>query len=933
MSARLVAVAPPLLARWREARQRRLWAAADHPAPPGATTPLVIDPDLLVAADLRNRVAGDPAFDLWTARRQWVDATFAAVRASRAALGGAAPADVFDRVVADVVGAPLSELTELDQRRRRASSIDAELDALHLLPAELARLVRLREMAATGIVTDDEWRELDHLLTQVRKRQRRADWLAAEAAIALTPEHFVLSTGPWSPVAWRASAVERADWLDRLQARMDQESAVREALRTAVSEVEQAALPRCRDGLISLLGTTGPAEEADRLTELLLVDFSGGGTELTTRVDQAIETVQLLFLGLRSGRLPSAHPALAWTIEPGGAASLDEEWAWMGGYDSWRAALFLFTYPQDLLAPSVRDTSAAVPETARPTPPFRTLVTALRGQQRPRRDIVLTAANEFLATIRPTLVNFPIRPLPYTAGDEGLRDGLLAFGYTDRPTAADLARIRDLSARVLITLAVGHPGLPNYLQELFYYVPLLVAQNLQRGGDYVAALDWYRTIYAFDQTDLPDFFVPSDERKIYYGLQQEGNAPDALSRGIHWLRDEVNPHALAGQWSNPYTRYTFTSIARCFLEYGDFEFTRDTGESRARARSLYLTARSLLRAPELANLAGPGLGVAVPSPVLTALLTRVDNQLRKLRQGRNIAGLRRPVEPPDAAASTSAGMPYIGAGGQLVIPALNPPRPTPYHFTVLLERARQLAATAAQVEASYLSALEKRDAEAYGRLTAGLDLDVARAGEALQSLRVSEAQKGTELARRQKAASDVRATTFQQWIDDGPNEWERSLVRDYDEARVYRDWMVGLDAAITAAQAVASVSSIPGAAAASTVGGLAVGRAVNATSLNRTEQDIALNTLRASQERRQDEWELQLATATQDGLVAQEAILLALDHEAIVGQEARIAGLQAFEAQSVTDFLTRKFTSAELYEWMSGVLGNTSSSRPPARRC
>src|SRR4029450_8500479 len=43
--------------------------------------------------------------------------------------------------------------------------------------------------------------------------------------------------------------------------------------------------------------------------------------------------------------------------------------------------------------------------------------------------------------------------------------------------------------------------------------------------------------------------------------------------------------------------------------------------------------------------------------------------------------------------------------------------------------------------------------------------------------------------------------------------------------------------------------------------------------------------------------------------------------EAVVAQEARIADLQTFQSQTVADFLSRKFTNTELYEWMSDVLG------------
>ena len=38
-------------------------------------------------------------------------------------------------------------------------------------------------------------------------------------------------------------------------------------------------------------------------------------------------------------------------------------------------------------------------------------------------------------------------------------------------------------------------------------------------------------------------------------------------------------------------------------------------------------------------------------------------------------------------------------------------------------------------------------------------------------------------------------------------------------------------------------------------------------------------------------------------------------------QERRLAGLQLDHAAAVLDFLANKFTNAELFDWMSGVLG------------
>ena len=83
--------------------------------------------------------------------------------------------------------------------------------------------------------------------------------------------------------------------------------------------------------------------------------------------------------------------------------------------------------------------------------------------------------------------------------------------------------------------------------------------------------------------------------------------------------------------------------------------------------------------------------------------------------------------------------------------------------------------------------------------------------------------------------------------------------------------------------------------------------------------------LRASLERRKQEWELQKNVADQDLSIGEQQEKIADDHVAIATQEQAISTLQTQEAKAMADFLTRKFTNVELYEWMSGVLAGVYS--------
>ena len=78
----------------------------------------------------------------------------------------------------------------------------------------------------------------------------------------------------------------------------------------------------------------------------------------------------------------------------------------------------------------------------------------------------------------------------------------------------------------------------------------------------------------------------------------------------------------------------------------------------------------------------------------------------------------------------------------------------------------------------------------------------------------------------------------------------------------------------------------------------------------------------ASFERRKQEWEFQKDLAAIEQQIAGAQETLAEDHYQITLQEKRIAEMGAENARDVLNFLSTKFTSAELYTWMAGIVGS-----------
>jgi hypothetical protein len=314
-----------------------------------------------------------------------------------------------------------------------------------------------------------------------------------------------------------------------------------------------------------------------------------------------------------------------------------------------------------------------------------------------------------------------------------------------------------------------------------------------------------------------------------------------------------------------------------------------------------------------------------PNPVLNILRQRATLNLQKLRSCRNIAGLKRQVEPYAAATDSTSGMPVIGAGGQLVLPGVANLRPTLYRYEVLIERAKQLVQLAAQIESAMLSALEKRDAEAYTALKARQELDLARAGIQLQNLRLTEADNSVKLSELQKQRSVVQANKYREFIESGINKYEQDIISAYIDLETIENEIAAFDSFIQISQAMVSAAGAGvGAGAAFASAAILSLAATSRTSsmMNKFAAETKAQVARvyADYENRKREWELAQLLATEDMAIGDQQIVLAKDQVEIVKQEKIIAELQSSNARDTIEFLATKFTNVNLYDWMSGIL-------------
>jgi hypothetical protein len=328
------------LPRWRaslEARQAWQQALRVRSQRP------IIDPTLMGADDLQRKVPGDPVFDIWKTRYDertnrlngLKDTLTHSIEVEANALKG------LDTIIKETLDLEAADLEALDKDRQSGYSIEKRLAQFNFTNGAFTYLTRIRALAeAKETITDSEQDIVCATLAHSKFQREYAALRKEESGkhIILSQDFFKIpkalstplpSLDPSMPI-WLSTWQDRRDWQDMLQTRIDQESSSIEALRNAISAVEEAVLPTLRDALIQSSDAMGDKleEQAEWITNRLLIDAKAGGCQVTTRVEQAIETLQTLLFDLRTGQLKQLLSTQLSLIPD----NFDEEWKWIGSY-------------------------------------------------------------------------------------------------------------------------------------------------------------------------------------------------------------------------------------------------------------------------------------------------------------------------------------------------------------------------------------------------------------------------------------------------------------------------------------------------------------------------------------------------------------------------------------------------------------------------
>jgi hypothetical protein len=254
-----------------------------------------------------------------------------------------------------------------------------------------------------------------------------------------------------------------------------------------------------------------------------------------------------------------------------------------------------------------------------------------------------------------------------------------------------------------------------------------------------------------------------------------------------------------------------------------------------------------------------------------------------------------------------------------------------YRFSFMIQRAHETCAKVEALGAAMLSALEKRDAEAFALLRSSHERVMLDQVRLVKDRQVEEALRTKEGLDAARAVIEARQAHYQRLIAEGWNGWEKAWLGLTVTA-------MALETAGTVLNTLsASISMVPDVdAGASGFGGspvvklrfggmnIANGAGKAAEVLKGVaavlQMGAGMTSTIGGYERRAQDWDLQKQLADRELAQVDKQIAAARLRHQIAIQELANQDKQIEQAQQQDDYLHSKFTNQELYDWMVGQL-------------
>ena len=462
-----------------------------------------------------------------------------------------------------------------------------------------------------------------------------------------------------------------------------------------------------------------------------------------------------------------------------------------------------------------------------------------------------------------------------------------------------------------------------------------------------------------------------------------GAASEADTEIAAWLADPFDPHRIASLRISAYGKATVMAFLDNLIAWGDSLYAQYTAETVSQAEQLYVLADLLLGpAPDQVRMPAPttqappstyhtlqsidlfsnalvavenlivapeapqslvngdspptlpqlpatssGLLFCIPpNDQLLAYWGTVEGRLDNIRAGLNLQGMAvplplyaAPINPLLLIAAQAAGGGI--AGGLNAAPL--------YRFSVYIRKATELANEVRSFAALILSALEKQDSENLATLRATQEVNIQTLMLDVTTGQLKEAQDQVTALQNQLAVTQIRYNYYSTIAY--MNAWEIAAEALQQDAINANQQAVGLNQEAALAHLIPELGfgangiggtplssfSFGGGNIAGSAGAWAA-VAGNLASIAGEQSSIAATT--GGYQRRQDDWTLQANLADAELTQIQSQIVAAQDRIAIVTSTLKQQTTAIANAQAISDFLTNKYTNAQLYNWMISQL-------------
>jgi Tc toxin complex TcA C-terminal TcB-binding domain/ABC toxin N-terminal region/Neuraminidase-like domain/Salmonella virulence plasmid 28.1kDa A protein len=520
--------------------------------------------------------------------------------------------------------------------------------------------------------------------------------------------------------------------------------------------------------------------------------------------------------------------------------------------------------------------------------------------------------------------------------------------------------------------------------ELFYHFPLLIATQLSKNQRFEEARRWFHFIFDPTSSVSggrerfwrfkPFFEEASRAPQTINDLIREES--EALDRQIAaWKAHPFQPFVIARQRVTAFMRNVVMLYLDNLIAWGDQLLRRDTIESINEATQLYvLAARILGKRPEsvpprarpkaqtfatlelddssafldalveiesyvfpAAAPAGSSLSGAVgslgtmplfcipPNDKLLGYWDTVEDRLFKIRHCMNIEGIVRelpifepPIDPALLVRATALGVDLESVLNDLYAPAPQ------YRFTVMKQKAGELCAEVRSLGAALLAALEKRDAEELALLRSRHELETLGAVRRVKEQQVQEARSAIEgLQEYQKVV-----TARQQYYLNRPflNQFETAHLIMANLSLIPMGMQIAADFTAGILNLIPDTKAGAPTTMGLTYGGSNIGAGIQAfggamgATASMFNSIGSMSATMGGYQRRQDDWTHQADLATKELEQVSRQIAAAQIRMEIAERELENHDLQAEQSRETDAYLREKYTSSELYNWMTGQI-------------